>query len=95
MFSCPACQRRCIPLWRTLFLPPLFAVFQCQCCATRVRRVRCRWEYVASVPFYCALLLVFGARTETDDGIAILLTCGLLSMLVWLACFIRYEIAVD
>lgn len=96
MFSCPACQRRCIPLWRTFLMPPLYPAFQCRCCRTRVRRVRRRLEYVSMLPFYLSLFIVFGIGIpEVSIGLSLLLIFGLLSIALWLTYFIHYEIAID
>ena len=96
MFSCPACQRRCIPLWRTFLMPPLYAVFECRCCHTRVRRTRSRIEYLSMLPFYLALFIVFGIGIpEIALGLGLLCFFGFLSIAVWLSYFIRYEIAFD
>lgn len=96
MFSCPACQRRCIPLWRTFLMPPLYAVFECRCCRTPVRRTRSRIEYLSMLPFYVALFIVFGIGIpEVAIGLGLLSFFGFLSIACWLTYFIRYEIAFD
>lgn len=96
MFICPACQRRCIPLWRTFLMPPLFPVFECKCCHTRVRRSRRRIEYLSMAPFYLALFIVFGIGiSEVQIALGLLGFFGLFSIAIWLTYFIRYEIAFD
>jgi hypothetical protein len=77
-------------------MPPLYAVFTCRCCGTRVKRARKRTEYLSMAPFYVALYFVFGLGIpEVFLGLGLLSIFGLLSIGIWLTYFIRYEIAFD
>lgn len=92
MYTCPICQRKCIPIWRALAMTRLRPAFHCPCCGGLIERDARPLELLAGLPLLLAQVAIYQMETPDRSTIFLFILAALGAGLgIWLLLLVRYK----